>query len=106
MPEELWRGTPEHEEARRSARTIGEDPQDSEEVGSALHFVEDDQATQRAEGELRLVEAGEIVGILQVKVVGRPIPGFRHLPGERCLSDLSRPGPPGAERGCWGRSTG
>ena len=92
LPEQSGRRAAEDEEARGRPRAIGEDPEDGEQVGPALHLVQHDQPAQRREAEHRALEAREIARVLEVEV-GRAaarLPG--ELARERALARL-----PGAD---------
>ena len=81
--------TAEHEEARRVVVAVDQDPQDRKQIGPALHFVDDDQASQILKGRPRIVEPGQTDRILQVEVVRRV--GGHELPRQGRLAALARP---------------
>ena len=75
---------------RRGGPAVGQHPQQREEVGSALDFVEDDQPMQGAQDQFRIVEAGQIGRRLEIEEV-HGLGGFRsQRPGQGGLARLAR----------------
>ena len=75
-------------------RAIGENPQDGEEVGTALDLVDDDQAGQVLERQLGVIQPPQILGVFQVEVGGTAGPLRGEVGRQRRLPYL-----PGAEDG-------
>ena len=89
LAQQLGTGAAQDQEPRARFVTIHQYPQDREQLGPALHLVDDDRAGKVPQRGVRLIEAREAYRILQVEVAGRP--GGNELPGERGLAALARP---------------
>jgi hypothetical protein len=67
LAEQLARGAAEHEEARGCAGPVSEDPERAEQLGGMLDLVDDDESSQVPQGEERLLEASEVLRLLEVE---------------------------------------
>ena len=75
----------------RVAGAVREDPQARKQIGATLDLVDDDEATQRRQGEQRIREARHVRGRLEIEDVRRSFPAARDLAGQGRLADLTRP---------------
>jgi hypothetical protein len=68
---------------------IGKNPQNREQTRPPLHFVDDDEPLEAGKCELRLLEPGKIVRVLQVEPRHWLRPAFRQLKGQGRLAYLA-----------------
>ena len=80
LPQQFGRGAPEHKEASRRPRTIGQNAQQLEDARQPMDLVQDHQATQGAELESGIFQPGEVDRVFQIE------PGHG-IPLRRCQLD-------------------
>ena len=78
------------QETGGGVRAVGQDPQQREQIGPGLDFVEDDQPGQWTQHEGGIGKARLIVRIFEIELLDRIAPFSGQLPGKRGLSHLSR----------------
>jgi hypothetical protein len=86
--DKIGRSTSKQEELRRAVGPIGKWPEDGEEFGDALNFVEDHQSEEWLQGKVGLVHLCPASGCFQVDELGREKP-LCDIPGQRGLPALA-----------------
>ena len=87
LTQQVGPGTAEDQEPAPIV-SVDQDPQEREQFGPALHFIDDDDARNGLQRRHRLVEAGEVERVFKVEVAGRV--GRNDLPRQSRLSALPR----------------
>ena len=92
LPDQGAGCTAENQIALTPRLLVDQHPQQREQFGAALDLVDDDQALQQFQSELRVGQPVEVVGVFEVEVVHRPL-GARgdEVARQRGLAALARP---------------
>jgi hypothetical protein len=88
--DERRRSAAENEETRRRARAVCQYAQQREQVGPTLHLVENHEAAQATQHQLRVGEASEVGRRLEIEEMHGLGRFLGQLPGQRRLARLAR----------------
>jgi hypothetical protein len=90
LPQQVGRCTPENQKPTPNARLIHQNTQGCKDLGPALHFVQNNEPSQRFECEMWILKLEEILRTLEVEHRrGTAMPGDE-LPRESGLAHLAR----------------
>ena len=89
LAQQLGRGAPQDQEARRQAFPIRQHPQHREDLRPELDLVQDHQPAEILQGEQGIFQASQVAGVLQVEMghLAREARGER--PGQGGLAHLA-----------------
>jgi len=71
-------------------RSVRQDPQDGKQIGNPLDLIDDDQSTQRLQGQQGIGEPGLILRVLQIEILDAPRLNLCQAAGQSGFPDLSR----------------
>jgi hypothetical protein len=80
----------EQQESRRQRLPVGQHTKVGEDLGLALDFVNDHEPGQPVQGERQVLEPREVSHVLEIEIVGGPLPCRGERTGEGRLADLAR----------------
>ena len=89
LAQELRGGRSQDQESRRVPHAVEEDAERGEQLGTALDFVEHDQAAQTFEGGEGILQARQMARVLEIEAGHRVPTSLGVLAGEGCFANLA-----------------
>src|SRR3989304_9860721 len=89
LAEQVGGGAAQYQETCTQRATVGQDPQDREQVRATLNLVDDHRPAKGRKRSHRLRQAGQATRVLEIEVSLRR--GLDDLPGQGRLARLARP---------------